>query len=225
MSLSQPADVVSALHKTLSPAERERMARLKKPSAREKFAITRGLLRATLAYHLAVSPTHLRFELLPQGKPVLAHPATDVQFNLSHSRDVILLAVTHRRAVGVDVEYLRPMRDMDKFAARFFSENEREWLASVPPGEKTRVFFEVWTRKEAYLKACGDGITRQLRGIDVRPIPADPQAIRHIADRPDEAHRWRVTAFQPAPGYLGALAVEDDGWRVAFWQWDGVTIE
>ena len=224
MWLAQPADAITALRQTLSADERERMARLRRPAARERFAITRGLLRATLAYHLQISPAEIRFDYLPQGKPVLAHPATGVQFNLSHSREMILCAVTHTRAVGIDGEFFRTIREQEKFAARFFSENERNWLASVPDDEKPRVFFEIWTRKEAYLKACGDGVTRHLRGIDVRPAPADPSAIGQIADRPGEATRWRVVSFIPAPDAVAALAIAGDALpELHFWQWDDVS--
>ncbi len=219
MWLSQPTDAIDALRQTLSADERDRMARLRRPEARERFAITRGLLRATLAYHLQISPAEIRFDYLPQGKPMLAHPDTDVQFNLSHSREMILCAVTRTRRVGIDGEFFRSIREMEKFAVRFFSENEREWLASVSPPEKQRVFFEIWTRKEAYLKACGDGVTRHLRGIDVSPAPADPSVIRQITDRPDETHRWRVATFFPAPKAIAALAVEGADWQPLFWQW------
>jgi len=223
MWLAQPADAITALRQTLSADERERLARLRRPEARERFTITRGLLRATLAYHLQISAAEIRFDYLPQGKPVLAYPATDVQFNLSHSREMILCAVTRRRAVGIDGEFFRTIREREKFANRFFSENERAWLATASPDEKPRVFFEIWTRKEAYLKACGDGVTRHLRGIDVSPAPADPFAIRQIADRPAEAARWRVATFVPAPKAIAALAVEGSDWQPSFWQWEEFT--
>lgn len=224
MWLSQPVDAVAALRQTLSADERARMGRLRRPEARERFAITRGLLRATLAFHLQISPADVRFDYLPQGKPVLAHPETDVRFNISHSREMILCAVTRTRRVGIDGEFFRHIREMEKFAVRFFSENEREWLASVSPAEKSRVFFEIWTRKEAYLKACGDGVTRHLRGIDVRPAPADPSAIGQIADRPaGETARWRLATFTPAPDAIGAIAVEGDTLpELRFWQWESV---
>ncbi len=220
MGLAHPSDAIDALRQTLSADERARMARLREPAARERFAITRGLLRATLAYHLQMSPAEVRFDYLPQGKPVLAHPDPDVQFNLSHSREMILCAVTRTRQVGIDGEFFRQIREIEKFAGRFFSENEQAWLASAPSAEKSRVFFEIWTRKEAYLKACGDGVTRHLRGIDVRPVAANPSAIGQIADRPGESARWRVATFIPAPEAIGALAVEGDGWQPSFWQWE-----
>ena len=187
MWLAQPADAITALRQTLSADERERLARLRRPEARERFTITRGLLRATLAYHLC--------------------------------------AVTRRHAVGIDGEFFRTIREREKFANRFFSENERAWLATAPPDEKPRVFFQIWTRKEAYLKACGDGVTRHLRGIDVSPAPADPFAIRQIADRPAEVDRWRVTTFVPAPKAIAALAVEGSDWQPSFWQGEEFTLK
>lgn len=222
MTLSQPENVIPALKATLSADERARMARLNQPSAREKFAITRGLLRATLAYHLQISPAELRFNYLPQGKPMLACPDVDVRFNLSHSGELLVCAVTIGRQVGVDVEWMRTMRQMEKFAARFYSPQENEWLANTPEAEKARVFFSIWTGKEAYLKGCGDGITRQLRDISVVDVAGENLCLS-AADRPEDVGQWVLMAFEPAPGAIGALAVAGRGWQTMFWQWDDLT--
>lgn len=220
MTLSQPENAVTALKNTLSGDERARMARFNEPSARERFAITRGLMRAVLAYHLQISPTDLCFNYLPQGKPELAHPASDIEFNVSHSRELLVCAVTAENRVGVDVEFVRPMRQMDKFAARFFSVDENAWLAEMPEDEKERAFFSIWTGKEAYLKACGDGITRQLRGISVISLPEKLLALSAADDRPADVGQWSLLPFNPADGFLGAVAVEGSPPKLHFWQWD-----
>jgi 4'-phosphopantetheinyl transferase len=150
-----------------------------------------------------------------QGKPFLDAPAAGrtLQFSLSHSGEVALVAVSLGRAVGVDVEEVRPRVDLDGFADRYFSPRERDALARVPSGNRLRAFFEIWTLKEAYLKACGDGLLRELDAFDVTVGDAQPRLLA-VRDRPGDEARWTLGGLHPRQGYVAALALAGSVWRL-----------
>jgi 4'-phosphopantetheinyl transferase len=144
-----------------------------------------------------------------------------LQFNLSHSQDLALYAIGRERAVGIDVERIRPVPDAEQIVGRFFSFSEHALFRALPPRQKLEGFFNCWTRKEAYLKARGEGLDRSLSGFDVTLAPGEPA--RLLADREDplEVERWSFRALHPASDYSAALAVEGRGWHFVCWQWSG----
>lgn len=175
----------------LSPDERERAARFKIDRVARAFVAARAGLRAVLARYTGAAPEAIRFSRGPHGKPRLAD-AAEPRFNLAHSGGLALVAVTAGREVGVDVEAVRPLEDAAGIAARFFSPAERARYAAAPPGAREAAFFEIWTRKEAWLKASETGLSRSLSAIDLD----------------DEAARFRIRSFVPASGYAAAVATE-----------------
>lgn len=175
---------------------------------RNRYIRARGALRLLLGDCLGAAPESLRFAYGPLGKPALAAPAIPLHFNVSHAGDLALIAVCQGRPVGVDVEQIRLDYGGEAIAERFFSPGERAWLLRLPPSQQTTGFFRLWTRKEAYLKARGEGIWRDLAGFDVSQSPPEPVW-------PDGA--WFLHDLAPAPGYCAAVAVEGPFGPVRTW--------
>lgn len=197
------------------------MERFRFERDRRRYLVGRGLLRMLLGRYLDVSPHAVSFDYGAAGKPHLAPGLAPqpLQFNLSHSGGLVLIAVTSGRALGIDVEQVRSDVEVGEIAARFFSRNERQALAALSGTGQIDAFFDCWTRKEAYVKARGDGLSLPLDQFDVSLLPGEH--VRLIATRPDtaEARRWRLTALDVGDGYRAALAVEGDGWTLQCWDW------
>jgi 4'-phosphopantetheinyl transferase len=175
---------------------------------RARFVISRAVLRITLADALRTAPAALRFDYTPQHKPILAWPreGRSLHFNVSHAGSFAVIALAWHRPVGVDIERMRTGIDYMQMAERVFSLRERRLLAGTDPAARAHVFFHVWTRKEAYIKARGFGLAIPLDSFDVALSPVSPQAL--LATRPDpgEVARWVVRGL-PAPiGYAAAVA-------------------
>lgn len=198
----------------LSEEERGRARRFVQEHHRRRFVAAHAALRRILAGYTARHARELSFTAGPNGKPALADGAARssvprLEFNLSHSADLALVAVAWERPVGVDLEQWE--RDMDhlELAERFFSPREREALRALAASadDLVRGFFAAWSRKEAYLKASGHGVTHGLHHFDVTLAPHEPA--RLVADRRDEQalERWRMVTLPPAPEFSGALVV------------------
>ena len=191
----------------LSSDEAARRARFHFESDRRDFASARGLLRTLLAAYCGRDPRELRFRYSERGKPSLAGPGSDegLQFNLSHTRGAILLGICRGRAVGVDIEKVREDFRPQEIAARFFSDAEQQALSSLPEAERRQAFFRCWTRKEAFLKARGDGLSFPLERFDVS---IGGEAEVRLTTRPDpaEAERWQIVEAQAPEGYAAAVA-------------------
>jgi 4'-phosphopantetheinyl transferase len=190
----------------LSEDERERASRFVFDVHRRRFIACRAWLRTQLAERLGRAPGSLRFEYGPVGKPALAGGGA-LRFNVSHSDRYALLAVAEGAEIGVDIERLRPLKDMDALAERVFSAAERAALAAVPADGRIDAFFAGWTRKEAYIKALGQGIGL-LGDIDVVLTPGEAPRLVRVAGRPDELQRWALEALSPVPGFAAAVCVE-----------------
>lgn len=218
---------VAALHDVLAPGERTRARRFRFERDRRRFTVARGVLRRLLGRYLQVDPAAVEFRYGVHGKPSLPEGADDrgVRFNLSHSRGLALHAFAVGREVGVDVERLRPDTDVTRAARRFFSPAEADALAGVAPGRRREAFFECWTRKEAFVKARGEGVALGLRRFDVSLRPGEPAALLRFEGDPAEPARWSLCALAPGEGYKAALAVEGSGWDLRCWDYpeDGWT--
>jgi len=219
--LTLPATEVHSLQRLLSPDELDRAARFYFEADRQRFIMARGVLRRILSRYLGLEPQQLRFCYSHYGKPDLAPAAgmRPLRFNLSHSHTLALYAVTCGREVGIDVEYLRTNFAHEEIAARFFSARENTTLQTLPPHLRYAAFFTCWTRKEAYIKAHGEGLSLPLEQFDVSLAPGAPAALLATRHDPLAASRWSLQELQPGPGYVAALAVEGHGWRLACWQW------
>jgi 4'-phosphopantetheinyl transferase len=207
--LDVAAERAGRLRGSLSRDERDRAERFRFDVHRNRFVAARGLLREILGAFLGVSPARLAFDYGPHGKPSLAAPfaAEDIRFNVSHAEGLALYAVTRGADVGVDVEAVRALPDAEDIAARFFSAREQAAFLSLAPAGRTEAFFACWTRKEAFLKATGDGLARPLDSFDVSLVPGLPARLERVGGKPRDADRWSLAEVRPAPGYVGAVAM------------------
>lgn len=213
VELAQVAPAEQRWQPILSPDERTRAARFHFSRDRQHFTATRALLRIILAGYLASDPGDLTFRYSKTGKPSL-NSAENLEFNVSHSGEVALLAFTRGRQVGVDVEHVRENFDHEAIAGRFFSRQEQQQLAELAPAERYRGFFRCWTRKEAYIKAEGTGLSLPLHQFDVSLETGEASLL--LATRPEsaEAARWTLCEVPAGDSYLAALCVQGTGWRL-----------
>jgi 4'-phosphopantetheinyl transferase len=198
----------------LSADERARAARFHFPRDRQYFTATRALLRTLLGSYLDSDPAELVFRYSEKEKPSLSPSQSggEVEFNVSHSGERALLAFARKRAVGIDVEQLRENFDHAAIARRFFSEQEQRQLAALAPAERYHGFFRCWTRKEAYIKAQGTGLSLPLHQFDVSLEPGDLNALRSTRPDSTEAEHWSLQEVPAADGYVAALCVRGHGW-------------
>jgi 4'-phosphopantetheinyl transferase len=198
----------------LSADERERAARFHFSQDRQFFTATRALLRTILASYVESDAKELVFRYSEKEKPSLSRSQSgnQVDFNVSHSGTIAMLAFARERALGVDVEQLREDFNHEAIARRFFSEQEQRQLAALAPSERYHGFFRCWTRKEAYIKAQGAGLSLPLHQFDVSLRPGDLNAL--LSTRPDstEAEHWSLQEVPAADGYVAALCVRGQGW-------------
>jgi 4'-phosphopantetheinyl transferase len=212
------------LSRVLTAEERARAARFHFAIDRQRCILGRALARILLAHHLGRSPQEVTFEYNAFDKPRLAGTfAPPLEFNISHSGEWLLIALAQRRALGVDVECMREDMATAEIAARFFSPFECASLSSLPADMQCAAFFECWTRKEAYLKARGDGLSLPLDQFDVAFIPGAEACLLATRHDPEELRRWALCALDVGAGHKAALAVEGFGCRLRLWDWPGGT--
>lgn len=195
----------------LDVGERDRHARFHFARDAGRFAVSHGLLRALLSRYIGEPPEALQFAEGPHGKPYLCRPAAlTVSFNMSHSDDVILVALARDCNVGVDVERWQEgleMEEMSRIAEFAFSSREQNRIRELPDRHRAQAFFSLWARKEAYIKSTGIGITQGLDHFDISCAPDEAQL---IADRrtSSNVHTWKLIDLELPVGYSGALAVD-----------------
>lgn len=211
---------LSALATSLSADERERAARYRFANDRRAFVACRGTVREILGRHLAIPAAAVRFRYGPNGKPVFEPGEQELAFNVSHSGELGLCAVARGGVVGVDVERVRELPDA-LIAARFFSPVEHAALSALDAEIQATAFFAAWTRKEAFLKALGEGVSYPLDRFEVSLGPAEPAELRRVDGDAGPAHRWCLFALDPAPGYAAALVAESPVSALGRWTWPG----
>ena len=190
----------------LSPDESRRAFRFHFERDRQRFAAARGILRALLGRYLGVDPSVLLFDYGRYGKPALASPWQGLRFNVSHSGGLALFAFATDHEIGVDIEQERPLPEMDSIAERHFSQLEHVALQLLAEPERRRAFFRCWTRKEAFIKAVGDGLSHALDAFDVTLAPGEPARLLRVAGDPEAPRRFRLEGLEPAHGFAAALA-------------------
>lgn len=221
VSLDDHAAHLTARRSVLSSQEAARADRFAFPENRDLYVLTRGRLRMLLGHYLSVAPRSVRFRVGERGKPELdgAHRTAGVWFNVAHSGRLGCIAITAVGPLGVDVERIRPDVAGSGLPERFFSAEEVAVLRQLAPVHQERAFFECWTRKEAYIKAIGMGLSAPLARFSVSLSPREPPELLEISDAPDAAGLWSMSSFDPAPGFVAALVVEGKDWSIAHRQW------
>lgn len=208
--LEQPAEAQQRFLHTLNAEERARASRFHFEKHRRQFVVGRGALRTLLARYLETTPEAVRFSYGPYGKPVLdgEHRNSPLHFNASHSGELALYAFVQDYDVGIDVEYLNRDFASEEIAQRFFSAYEVRMLNALPATEKAAAFFRCWTRKEAYIKAIGSGLSHPLDTFDVTLAPNEPAALLRVQRDPESVRRWSMFDLDVGHGYAAALAVD-----------------
>lgn len=217
-ALDLAAEELARLEQTLAADERQRAGRFVFERDRSRFVAARGLLRQILAAYAGTSPEALRFRYSAKGKPALEGAEAGLEFNLAHSHGLALYAIAWRRPVGVDLERIREDVDIEGIAGRFFSPEEAAALRAMPEAERVQAFFRCWTRKEALLKAWGEGLPFGLDRFTVSLAPEEAR-ILEAPFAPAEPDRWCLYPLEPAAEFLGALAVRGSAGRLRCLQW------
>lgn len=212
--LPSARDVQEELNALLTPEELERGRRFRTDALRERWQLARAILRSLLARYTGGDAREITFQLGAHGKPALAAEA-GLHFNTSHSGDGAAFAFTRVGGIGVDIEQVRgELRRHEAIAQRFFTPGERAELTSVPEPERVRAFFDLWTRKEAFVKARGDGV---FSGLEKFAVSLREPRLLHIAG--GDAADWWMSALPEMEGYAGALVVNSTACRPRFWKW------
>ena len=220
--LDADAATLERWRQTLSTEELARADRFRFPTDRDHYTAGRGMLRSLLARYLGMSAADIRFCVNAHGKPALDFGGGNAEphFNLSHSHGLALFAFTLRGEVGVDVEYIRPsLREMD-LAQRFFSPQEVDALRALPKSSQREMFFHCWTRKEAYIKARGAGLSISLASFTVSLAPDTFTHLLIAGHDGPEAGRWWLRPLAPGEGYVGAVAAEGADWSLKLLQYE-----
>ena len=212
-------EALTQFEATLAPGERERASRFVFALHRNRFIAGRGMLRRLLAGYGGTQPDSLEFTYGPQGKPALSGSAAGLQFNVAHSGDLVLVAVTRSGVVGVDVEEVRTLADCEELVARFFSADECSKFRGLPAEEKPAAFFNLWTRKEAWLKATGEGITHLLNQVEVSFLPSEPARLIRLPIKHRNTNSWSLYELAPKPGFAAALAIASDAPTIHCWRY------
>lgn len=194
----------------LSADERSRAGRFAFERDRRRYVAARGRLRQLLGERLGVAPESLQFVYNPHGKPALARRPgqRDLRFNVAHCGEVAAYAFAGGREVGVDVEAVRELPDADDIAMRFFSRRERAAYMRLPAQERPQGFFNCWTRKEAFIKALGEGLSHPLEAFDVSLAPGKPARLLRVGRVRASRCGWTLSSFVPGPGLVGAVALQ-----------------
>jgi 4'-phosphopantetheinyl transferase len=222
ITLDQPPERVKNLENYLSEDERQRAARFVVGIPRQRFITGRGALRRLVGQYLNIQPGDVKFTFNPFGKPLLAPELGQdgLQFNLTHSKGLILAAFVRDARIGVDVEWREEMQDALEIAARFFTPVECRAIRAAGQDLQTQTFLRYWTCKEAFIKAVGEGISYPLDQFEIE-FEQDRPKIRFLDKRKNTPGTWTIEVFTPAGGYNAALAVEGKNFNIQYFTFPG----
>jgi 4'-phosphopantetheinyl transferase len=220
INLDTDPATVSSLLDLLTGEERVRAARFRTTELRLRFIAGRGALRSILACYLGVAPGQIRIDTTAAGKPFVI--GSDLSFNLSHSDGLAVCGVTTGGQLGIDVERMRRVEDSDSIVKRYFAPGELKQYESMRPAARTAAFFSAWTRKEAFVKATGAGLQRELNSfeVDLSPQATCPRLLLPAAE---SDVTWSLRSFAPGPQYVAAVALDREIEALEFFQWSAVT--
>lgn len=219
--LDRPGVPLPELWQLLAADERERANRFRFERDRNHYVAGRGVLRLLIGRYLSLSPSHISFAYGSHGKPELAASMgkPGFAFNLSNSQGIALIGFCWGQPIGVDVEPIRPMEDAEAVAERFFSTAENDVFRSVPHSQQAEAFFNCWTRKEAFIKAVGEGLSYPLHQFEVSLRPGETARLLSVRGSRAEAARWFLQSLNPAPGFVAAVVAGGHAWRLQSFQW------
>ena len=203
-----------ACQKSLSPEEKARANRFYSEQHGRRFSVGRGALRSLLSRYTGVPAAEVEFEYTANGKPSVRHPKTPIRFNLSHSGDLCVIAFSATTELGVDIEESERRLEALEISERFFTPEEHAAIQNGEDSKRVETFLRFWTAKEAVMKGAGLGLLLEPNAI---AVALDP--LRIVSLRVDVQCTWNLHAFDPAPGYIGTLAVDPAIKRFKFFEW------
>lgn len=216
VALDSPPATVKRLRQILTVEEQIKARRFHWQKDQARFIITRGILRIILGRYLGTNPSAIDFCYGLYGKPALSKKV--LSFNLSHSYNLALYAIALNQEIGIDLEFLQTEVSYREIANQFFSAQEKAKLNRLPTHLQQQAFFRAWTRKEAYLKAIGRGLSLPLNQVEVSLLPTEPAILLNISWDSQEASRWLLQEFIPAPEYVATLAVQGQLTQIQHWE-------
>lgn len=227
VSLNCSPSQLNALRHVLSVDETDRADKFHFPRDRRRYIVGRAHLRFILSRYLRTDPSKIQFGYSAYGKPFLISSSNqvDISFNVSHSDELALYVLTLSREIGVDVELIRQQVEYNQIVARFFSPLERALFHALPVKLRAKAFFACWTRKEAYIKAQGAGLSLPLDSFAVSLTPGDQAQLLYVEGKPDEAALWSFQEISVGNEYQAALAVYGRGLRLSWWNGHDLILE
>lgn len=203
----------------LSPEELTRARKFRFEKDRRTFIIARGILRSLIGKYLKINPAAISFHYSRFGKPGILDNNC-LRFNISHSENMVLCAFAKKFDIGVDVEFINPDIEVKDIAANFFSVNEIRNLLALPANQQTLGFFNCWTRKEAFIKAVGEGLSFPLDKFEVSLKPGEPAKLLSTDWEPNAVSKWSMYAMTPNENFVGSLAIESAVHEIKLWDYD-----
>lgn len=203
----------------LSPDEKTRASKFRFPRDSRNYIVARGILRTLIGQYLEMPPQEISFQYSKFGKPTL-EGIDSLQFNISHAKNVALFAFTKKFTVGVDVEYVNPEIEVNDIARSFFATKEVSNLLALPEEQQPLAFFNCWTRKEAFIKAIGEGLSFPLNQFEVSLAPDEPAELLATHWDVNAVSNWTLHSMSPAPDFVGCLVIKGSANQVKFWNWD-----
>lgn len=209
---------LSTFLELLSPDEKNRAQKFRFARDRRNFIAARGVLRSMIGKYLEINPAEISFQYNEFGKPDIAgnYP---LNFNISHSQNMAVFAFTKRFNIGIDVEYVNPDVEVKEIAGNFFSTNEIANLFALPDKQQTLGFFNCWTRKEAFIKAVGEGLSFPLDKFEVSLEPDKPAKLLATDWDPNAVSKWSMYAMSPGANFVGSVAIEGVVRQATCWNW------
>ncbi len=215
-----PSSRLQVYWETLNKEEQHRAQRLRIAQNQSRFVAARGILRSLLGRYLGIFPREIEFGTGPHGKPFIKNSSTpELHFNISHSQRIALLAFSQEFEVGVDVEGPRPHLDHEAIAKRILNDQEQEWFQSLPASKRRSAFLSCWTRKEAFTKAHGAGLTFPLREVTVTFLPHQAPSVVSIENTCLSNQTWSMYSISSRPRYAGALVVAGQPDSILHWNY------
>lgn len=221
INVNDYSNYLANFYKLLSYDEHKRTSQYHFEKDRKNFIIARGILRSIISRYLLITPEEIKFSYNAYGKPYL-NPKNNgpLYFNISHSADLILYIFSKNNEVGIDVENIHPIDNFENIAEQFFSPRENIKLKSVPASLRLNSFFKCWTRKEAFIKAIGNGLSYPLHEFDVSLLPNEPATLLKVQRDPYLSSQWSLKALTPYPGYEAAFIFKVPCENIKYWQYD-----